>query len=73
MTFYPQPRTRDEAAAWIRRNRALYETHGFGSSLIEPFALSSFAGYCGIRPLELDGVPEVEIGWYVQELPRRNS
>lgn len=67
MAFYPQPRTRDEAAAWIRRNRALYETHGFGSWLIELIPFSCFAGYCGIRPLELDGVAEVEIGWHVHK------
>ena len=67
MTFYPQPRTRGEAAAWIRRNRALYEMHGFGSWLIELLPRSRFAKYCGIRPLELDGVEEVEIGWHVHK------
>ena len=33
--FYPRPKTRAEAAAWIRRNLGLYATHGFGSWLIE--------------------------------------
>lgn len=65
MTFYPRPKTRDEAAAWLRRNRAFYETHGFGTWLIELLPLSRFAGYCGIRPLELDGVAEVELAWHV--------
>jgi len=62
MTFYPRPRTRDEASAWIRRNRASYEERGFGFWLIEPPPRSRFAGYCGIRPLDLEGVPEIEIG-----------
>jgi RimJ/RimL family protein N-acetyltransferase len=66
-TFYPRPKTRDEAAAWIGRNRALYATHGFGSWLIELLPRLRFAGYCGIRPLELDGVSEVEIGWHVHK------
>ena len=67
MTFYPQPKTRAEAAAWIRRNREFYETHGFGSWLIELLPVSDFAGYCGIRPLKLDGVAEVEIAWHVHK------
>ena len=67
MTFYPQPRSRAEAAAWISRNHGFYETRGFGFWLIELPPLSRFAGYCGIRPLELDGVEEVEIGWHVHK------
>jgi RimJ/RimL family protein N-acetyltransferase len=66
-TFYPRPKTRDEAATWIRRNRALYATHGFGSWLIELLPRARFGGYCGIRPLELEGVSEVEIGWHVHK------
>ena len=67
MSFYPRPKTRAEAAAWIRRNRALYATHGFGSWLIELLPLARFAGYCGIRPLELEQASEVEIGWHVHK------
>jgi len=67
MTFYPRPRTRAQAAAWIDRNRALYQTHGFGSWLIEVPPSGRFAGYCGVRPLELDGVAEVEIGWHLHK------
>jgi RimJ/RimL family protein N-acetyltransferase len=67
MTFYPQPKPRDEAAAWIRRNRALYATHGFGTWLIEALPAARFAGYCGIRPLELEQVSEIEIGWHVHK------
>lgn len=67
MTFYPRPKTRDEAAAWISRNLELYATHGFGTWLIEALPGSRFAGYCGIRPLELDGVGEMEIGWHVHK------
>ena len=67
MTFYPRPKTRDEASAWIRRNRAHCETHGFGTWLIELLPGSRFAGYCGIRPLELDGVAEVELAWHVHK------
>jgi RimJ/RimL family protein N-acetyltransferase len=67
MTFYPRPKTRDEAAAWIRLNTGLYATHGFGTWLIEALPGARFAGYCGIRPLELDHVSEIEIGWHVRK------
>ena len=67
MTFYPRPKTRDEAAAWIRLNRELYAARGFGTWLIELGSQSQFAGYCGIRPLELEQVAEIEIGWHVHK------
>jgi RimJ/RimL family protein N-acetyltransferase len=72
MTFYPRPKSREEAAAWIRLNRELYATRGFGTWLIEVAPRAPFAGYCGIRPLELDEVAEMEIGWHVlSRLTRR--
>ena len=67
MTFYPRPKTRAEASVWIRRNLALYEEHAFGFWVIEQLPLSRFAGYCGIRPLGLEGVAEIEIGWHVHK------
>jgi RimJ/RimL family protein N-acetyltransferase len=67
MRFYPRPRTRDEASAWISRNLALYKEYGFGFWLIESLATSGFLGYCGIRPLALEGAPETEIGWHTRK------
>jgi RimJ/RimL family protein N-acetyltransferase len=67
MKFYPRPKTRADASAWIDRNRALYLERGYGSWLIELGPRSRFAGYCGIRPLDLEGVSEIEIGWHVHK------
>ena len=67
MRFYPGPRTRDEARTWIRRNRSLYEEHRFGFWLIESRATSEFLGYCGIRPLVLEGASAIEIGWHTKK------
>jgi RimJ/RimL family protein N-acetyltransferase len=67
MRFYPRPKTRAEASAWIDRNRALYRERGYGSWLIELGPQLRFAGYCGIRPLDLEGVSEIEIGWHVHK------
>ncbi|HZC28190.1 MAG TPA: GNAT family N-acetyltransferase [Gaiellaceae bacterium] len=67
MTFYPRPKTRAEAAAWIERNRHLYDRYGFGSWLIAARSTSEFLGYCGIRPLALEGASEIEIGWHTKK------
>lgn len=44
MRFYPGPRTRDEACAWIGRNLSLYEERGFGFWLMESRRTSEFLG-----------------------------
>ena len=65
MRYYPHPRSRDEARAWLERNLAVYEDHGHGTWYLEALDDGGFAGYCGIRPLELEGRTEMEIGWHV--------
>jgi RimJ/RimL family protein N-acetyltransferase len=67
MSFYPRPKTRREASAWISRNLALYKENGFGFWLIESLPGSDFLGYCGIRPLALEGTSEIEIGWHTKK------
>ena len=67
MTFYPRPKTRAEASAWISRNLELYEQFGFGFWRVESRRTSDFLGYCGIRPLILEGAPETEIGWHTRK------
>jgi RimJ/RimL family protein N-acetyltransferase len=67
MRFYPRPKTRDEASAWISRNLALYKKYGFGFWFIESIATSGFLGYCGIRPLALQGASGIEIGWHIKK------
>jgi RimJ/RimL family protein N-acetyltransferase len=67
MRFYPRPKTREEASRWIERNLDLYQELGFGFWLLACRATSAFVGYCGIRPLALDGSPEIEIGWHTKK------
>jgi RimJ/RimL family protein N-acetyltransferase len=67
MTFYPRRKTREEASAYIDRNRALYDEYGFGFWCLESRATGAFLGYCGIRPRELDGGAEIEIGWHTKK------
>ncbi len=67
MTFYPRPKTRGEASEWISRNLSLYEEYGFGFWLIESLPTSRFLGYCGIRPMVLQGASETEIRWHTEK------
>ena len=67
MTFYPRRKTRDEASVYIDGNRALYEQCGFGFWCVESREIGAFIGYCGIRPRELDGEAEIEIGWHTKK------
>ena len=67
MRFYPRPKTRDEASAWIDRNVALYEDIGFGFWFIESKAHTGFLGYCGVRPARLEDRHETELGWHTRK------
>jgi RimJ/RimL family protein N-acetyltransferase len=64
MTYYPRPKTRDEAVQWIKWNRALYRTHGYGLWLLST-ADDGFVGDCGLTPQMVDGVTELEVGYHV--------
>lgn len=64
MTYYPRPKTRDEAALWIEWNRRLYRTRGCGLWLLST-ADGEFVGDCGLTPQEVDGVTELEVGYHV--------
>lgn len=65
MTYYPRPKTRQEAAQWIDWNRRLYRTHGYGLWLLTT-ADGGFVGDCGLTPQVVDGVTELEVGYHVQ-------
>jgi RimJ/RimL family protein N-acetyltransferase len=70
MTYYPRPRTREEAAKWIGWNRGLYKTHGFGLWILTT-PDGGFVGDCGLTPQVVDGVTELEVGYHV--LPARHG
>src|SRR5579859_5612914 len=64
MTYYPRPKTRDEAAYWIEWNRGLYRSHGHGLWLLTT-PDGRFVGDCGLTPQPVDGVTELEVGYHV--------
>jgi RimJ/RimL family protein N-acetyltransferase len=64
MTYYPRPKTRDEAAGWIDWNRRLYRERGYGLWLLTT-PEGEFVGDCGLTPQHVDGVTELEVGYHV--------
>jgi RimJ/RimL family protein N-acetyltransferase len=64
MTYYPRPKTRQEAAQWIDWNRGLYRMHGYGLWLLTTID-GDFVGDCGLTPQVVDGVTELEVGYHV--------
>jgi RimJ/RimL family protein N-acetyltransferase len=67
MSFYPQTRTRVEAAEWLARHLNMYADCGYSLWAVEWRAESTLAGYCGIRPLDFEGCAETEIAWRVEK------
>jgi RimJ/RimL family protein N-acetyltransferase len=64
MTYYPRPKTRQEAAQWIDWNAGLYRTRGYGLWLLTT-PDGEFVGDCGLTPQLVDGVTELEVGYHV--------
>jgi RimJ/RimL family protein N-acetyltransferase len=64
MTYYPRPKTRQEAVQWIDWNRGLYRMRGYGLWVIS--ADGAFAGDCGLTPQVVDGITELEVGYHVR-------
>jgi RimJ/RimL family protein N-acetyltransferase len=64
MRYYPAPKTRDEAAAWIAWNQRNYAEHGYGLWIVETHA-GDFIGDCGLTWQEVNGVSKLEVGYHV--------
>ncbi|KQQ28469.1 GNAT family N-acetyltransferase [Frondihabitans sp. Leaf304] len=65
MEFYPAPKTRDEAAAWIGWNERNYAEYGFGLWILETVD-GLFVGDCGLTWQKVNGVPMLEVGYHVR-------
>jgi RimJ/RimL family protein N-acetyltransferase len=66
MRYYPRPKNRDEALAWITWNQALYQREGFGLWVIALRETGEFVGDCGLTPQEVEGTVDVEVGYHVR-------
>ncbi|MFF2844207.1 GNAT family N-acetyltransferase [Paenarthrobacter sp. NPDC057981] len=65
MTFYPAPKPRGEAAAWIAWNQANYASHGYGLWLVETHD-GEFVGDCGLTWQNVNDRLELEVGYHVR-------
>ncbi|TFD45615.1 N-acetyltransferase [Cryobacterium frigoriphilum] len=65
MTFYPAPKTRDQARAWIEWNQRNYAEHGYGLWIIETLT-GEFVGDCGLTWQQVNGRLELEVGYHVR-------
>jgi RimJ/RimL family protein N-acetyltransferase len=65
MTFYPAPKTRDEAESWIAWSRRSYAEHGHGLWVIELHD-GTFVGDCGLTWQTVAGLPALEVGYHVR-------
>jgi RimJ/RimL family protein N-acetyltransferase len=66
MRYYPRPKNRDEALAWIDWNRRLYRQEGFGLWLITLSSTGEFVGDCGLTPQEVEGTVHLEVGYHIR-------
>jgi RimJ/RimL family protein N-acetyltransferase len=66
MRYYPRPKTRDEARAWIALNQRRYHDHGFGLWIMNLRGSGEFVGDCGLTVQHVDGADEVEVGYHVR-------
>ncbi|MET4619886.1 RimJ/RimL family protein N-acetyltransferase [Arthrobacter sp. 2762] len=65
MAYYPAPKSREEAAAWIAWNEANYARHGYGLWILETHD-GGFVGDCGLTWQTVNGRRELEVGYHVR-------
>jgi RimJ/RimL family protein N-acetyltransferase len=66
MWMVPAPWTRDRCQALIEQGLAWYRELGYGPWLLEDPETGEPIGQCGLNPVEVEGVGEVEIGYNIR-------
>jgi RimJ/RimL family protein N-acetyltransferase len=69
-TFYPEMEDPANVRAWIEWNLRNYEELGFGLWALELASSGEFIGDCGLTYQDVEGRPELEIGYHVIERER---
>jgi ribosomal-protein-alanine N-acetyltransferase len=65
MRFYPQPKSRGEALAWIEWSRRSYAENGFGLWALVLKQDGSLVGDCGLTMQAVEGETFVELGYHL--------
>ncbi|MCK0116116.1 GNAT family N-acetyltransferase [Isoptericola sp. S6320L] len=65
MAYYPAPKSRADALAWIAWNEEGYARHGHGLWIVET-ADGEFVGDCGLTWQQVGGEARLEVGYHVR-------
>lgn len=65
MRFYPAPKSRREAADWIRWNQENYAEHGYGLWIVQTHG-GEFIGDCGLTWQQVNAEQKLEVGYHVR-------
>ena len=69
-TFYPEMMDRAKVRGWIEWSLRNYEEFGFGLWALELKSDGRFIGDCGPTYQDVEGRPELEIGYHILERER---
>ena len=64
MQYYPRTFNRRDAKEWIERNLRRYAEHGHGLFAVTLKGSDEVIGDCGIIRQEIEGGPELEVGYH---------
>src|ERR671917_591908 len=65
MRYWPRPYTREEAEAWVRRQRERYARDRHGYWLAVEKATGQPVGQAGLLTVEVEGVEEPALGYII--------
>src|ERR1035438_7655107 len=66
MQHYPRRFTRKDAEEWIERNLRRYAEHGHGLYAVVLKASGEVIGDCGLVTQQIEGRPELEVGYHLR-------
>lgn len=65
MSFWPSPFELEQTTRWIERSIDAYESGGFGRWAVELTSTGELIGDAGLMKLDIDGVPENDLGYII--------
>jgi len=66
MVYYPRPKTREEVREWVARFRLSFLDRGVGLQAVLLKSTGELIGDCGTVEQEVEGRPEIEIGYHIR-------
>jgi len=66
MQYYPKTFNRSDAVQWVERNLRRYREHGHGFYAVTLKGSSEVIGDCGIIRQDIDGEPQLEVGYHLR-------